>query len=331
MKSERQAEKILAGIKKNVKKKRWSCILSDCSEKAINSHIYQQKGVLDTIAYKGHLCETKPIDIFRWEKKKVHEILKIKKTGISKAISYPVFCTHHDITIFSEIETHPINLEKHKNQLLFFLRTIYSVKRKTQIVLEEERRLSKSSILNGLYFIPHDKQKLIESINIKNDLIKTHDIEIKRIENDLSQKQGSFLIKKFEYELIKVCSISTMLSPISKNYIYTNIFPYQDKTIVLIGTYSKNTDGWTKKYIESWNNLDKTNFEIRLTTYLSLNSENWCLSPQIVKKIRHRDLKKFYALNSRTITNTMSLKSNLLLDLDFRTEFNFFANNNYGN
>ncbi|WP_236537068.1 hypothetical protein [Sphingobacterium composti Ten et al. 2007 non Yoo et al. 2007] len=120
MKETRVAERILSAINKNVAEKKWKCIIGNCKENAINSHIYQQNGILNNVAENGHLMEVKPIDVFKWQNKKFHEITNFKRIGITQAFSYPTLCNHHDTSIFLDIERHPINLNDYRNQVLFF-------------------------------------------------------------------------------------------------------------------------------------------------------------------------------------------------------------------
>lgn len=330
MKDNREGERILAGINKNITNKKWRCIIENCGEEAINSHIYQQNGILNNVADNGHLMEVKPIDVFKWNDKKLHEITSFKRVGISQAFSYPTLCNHHDTTIFLDIERHPVNLDAYENQLLFFFRTLLSTKRKTQIVMERESRISQSNVINANPNCKPIVAQSLKNIQIINHLLSRHDGEISRMENDIAGHKQSFIIKKFDYELIKAYGMSMNLSPESNNFVYTNVFPYNGRSVVLLGTLSENMDSWTEKYFDSWSNLDNENFEVRLTTFLSKNSENWGLSPDIVTNINQEALETFYKLKAEVIAKSVLSDAKFLFDLDFRTEYNFFANKNYG-
>lgn len=321
---------ILSAINKNVADKKWKCIIENCEEYAINSHIYQQNGILNSVAENGHLMEVKPIDIFKWQDKKFHEITNFKRIGIKQAFSYPTLCNHHDTSIFLDIERHPIDLNNYKNQLLFFYRTLLSAKRKTQIVLDKETRITKSQILASNPYCGSVINMSLKNIGVINDLLVRHDAEISRISNDILNDYKSFTIIKFEYDLVKAYGMSMNFSPESQNFVYTNVFPYDGKTIVIVGSFTEKTDLWTKQYFDTWRNLTSRDFEIKLTTFLAKNSENWGLSPKIVENIKAEDLNKFLKLKSDIVTKGMLSDIELILDLGYQMDYNFFAENNYG-
>lgn len=72
------------------------------SRKTINSHLLQRHGVLDNIIEDGHMYELRVRDIFKWSKDVPPVVFK--KVGLNDAISYPLFCNHHDTELFLDIE-----------------------------------------------------------------------------------------------------------------------------------------------------------------------------------------------------------------------------------
>lgn len=89
-----EIKKVLAGINKNLDKKRWDCMVSGCYQRAINSHLLQRHGVLSNVVEKGHCYELREKDIFSWTKDTPP--LEFKRCGIQDAISLHLFCNHHD-------------------------------------------------------------------------------------------------------------------------------------------------------------------------------------------------------------------------------------------
>ncbi|WP_159635980.1 hypothetical protein [Sphingobacterium composti Ten et al. 2007 non Yoo et al. 2007] len=170
----------------------------------------------------------------------------------------------------------------------------------------------------------------LKNIGVINDLLNRHDAEISRFSTDILNDHQSFTIIKFEYDLVKAYGMSMNFSPESQNFVYTNVFPYDGKTIVLVGSFNENMDLWTKQYFDTWCNLSSRDFEIKLTTFLSKNSENWGLSPKIVENIKAEDLNKFLRLKSDIVTKGILSDIEFILDLDYKTDYNFFAENNYG-
>lgn len=76
----------------------------DCSDQAIASHSLQRRQVLSTIATNGHV---KTLDIeldqFQYESRKPPRVVT-KSVGLSKASTFPGFCSYHDTTVFGPIE-----------------------------------------------------------------------------------------------------------------------------------------------------------------------------------------------------------------------------------
>lgn len=330
MKNTREIENILANIDKNVSNKKWKCIIDGCEECAINSHIYQKNGILSNIAEDSHLMEVKPIDVFKWDNKKFNEISAFKKIGITQAFSYPTLCNSHDTSIFLGIEKHPIELTNYNNQLLFFYRTLLSSKRKIQIVIETQTRITQSNIIKANVYCESIIRKSLHHIELMNKNIIEYDKEINKIEYDLLNNYCNFTIHKFEYHLIKAYGMSIIFNPTSKSFLYINIFPYNGKSIVLVGSFTDNIDSWIQKNFDMWDNLNSQEFEVQLTTYLSKNSENWGISPKIEKNIKKDDLMKFFSLKAQVMKEAADFNGKIMLDLDYRTDYNFFSDGNYG-
>lgn len=94
--------RILQIIRKNALNMNWKCMVDGCPEKTINSHLLQRHGVLDNIIEDGHMYELRVRDIFKWSKDVPPVVFK--KVGLNDAISYPLFCNHHDTELFLDIE-----------------------------------------------------------------------------------------------------------------------------------------------------------------------------------------------------------------------------------
>ena len=117
-------------IERHIEKKKWPCLHPYCKNIAINSHLLQRNGILDNVAENGHLYEARIKGIYR----RIHddEIVVLKKVGIRQAISYPLFCSEHDSTLFKPIEEKFIDFNDYNSQLLFSYRSLCSEIRKKE-------------------------------------------------------------------------------------------------------------------------------------------------------------------------------------------------------
>jgi hypothetical protein len=125
-------QNIITQISKNLKDKKWNCLVDGCDEVAINSHLIQQNGLLNNITYDGHLVELKVIDANRWDDKKLP--FEFGNVGIKQALSYKVFCNKHDTEIFKPIEDNNKNFESYEAFLLFSYRAVGAEIRKKSIL-----------------------------------------------------------------------------------------------------------------------------------------------------------------------------------------------------
>ena len=77
-------------------------MFKSCTEKAINSHVYQKNGILKQMSENNHLIKLVTADAFNVGKTGITEF---KRIGINDAYSFKGFCEKHDTKIFSPIET----------------------------------------------------------------------------------------------------------------------------------------------------------------------------------------------------------------------------------
>src|SRR5436190_16641801 len=123
-------QNIIAQITKNLKNKKWNCLIDGCDEVAINSHLIQQNGLLSNITYNGHLVELKMMDANKWDNKKLP--FEFGTVGIKQALSHKVFCNKHDTEIFKPIEKDDENFDSYEAFLLFSYRAVCAEIRKKE-------------------------------------------------------------------------------------------------------------------------------------------------------------------------------------------------------
>lgn len=325
-KMDKDYKKIIAGIHKNLRNKRWNCLFDFCENSSINSHLLQQNGILNTIAENGHLIEVKPVDTFRWTENQLP--LEFKKVGIRHAISLDVFCSIHDSELFKPIETSPIDFNEIENQILLSYRVICAEIRKKMINVEIYKRLLNSNVLN---YDPQQKRTL--NLSILGNERGIADLEIYKniLEKSLSKKEfSSFEFKLFQYPLIKVyCSASftpyetvyTGVEDTLLNYVFIHIIPYQNNLNIIIGYHKEHVTDYIKKYISSWDSLTMEELENKLTNLFATKIENWGLSPLIHEKISKNTINK---LMKYLVENSLNHLQSQEVD------FNLFENRNYG-
>ena len=150
---EKQTLNIIGDIYKHVLKKSWQCMIPNCTECAINSHLLMRHGVLTNVVENNHLYELRVHMPYAF-KKGVFPA-QFKRVGINDAISYPLFCNSHDTSVFFEIEHGEIDYSKYRNLLLFSYRALCAEIRKKEIEVEKLTRIIASTTLaatNGNQF-----------------------------------------------------------------------------------------------------------------------------------------------------------------------------------
>ncbi|MBN2596095.1 hypothetical protein [Labilibaculum sp.] len=316
-----EVQKIIAKIDKNVNSKKWKCIINGCNENAINSHLLQQNGVLDNVSENGHLVEVKPTDIFKWSPNEIP--IEMKKIGIKKAFSLPLFCNHHDTELFKEVETHPIDLSDYRIQLLLSYRVVCSEIRKKEVVLDKHNRILNAQTLRGNIDL-----EIIENL-VKGSELGIQDLSFYRklVDQELQENNNDFKFKIYKYPLIKVYG-SAIFSPTHQivnperddpfESVFIHIIPDQNYLNVIIGYHKQHSTSWIEEYVESWKGLDMEPLEEKLTDLFAVHIENWGMSPLIKEKIDSKTIDSFYEFS----------ESNFFLN-NSRT-VNLFEDNNYG-
>jgi hypothetical protein len=313
------AEKIIANINKNVKNKQWVCLIEGCEKPAINSHMLQRNGILNNVAENFHVCEVKAIDVYAWKDKNLpKDILQIKAIGILHSHAYPTLCSSHDTAIFKPIEIHPVNFKNYKNSLLFAYRTLISLYRKEQIVLEKDSRMVNSQVLQSNLEAKMELEKISKRLKIQNHLLELRKKDMESIASDLESVSESFVNYCFDYPPLKVYASGSLLCPEMLEHVFINIFPYNERTFVLLTT-RKTESNWKSEFINSWKDLEEQQFKKRLTGFLTRQCENWGISPLIAENLNPDLRSKLYSARTEFLTNPSSI-----LDPNLISPFSIF-------
>jgi hypothetical protein len=318
-KDKKIGEKIIAAINRNVRAIQWDCLIEECSEKAINSHILQKNGVLNNIASNGHIYEIKPIDVFKWNGRSFGSITAFKKIGLNQAHSYRTLCNQHDTDLFLPIETHPLDFNNYQINLLFAFRTLLSMIRKEEIVKERETRIVNSATIksnpNAESALKYSQQNLV----VIEELLKSKIDEFRKFKIDLESENKNFEFISLSYPLKEVYASSIHLSPNQLETIYINIFPYDGESKILIIYPVNSTDKWTHEYLDSWTSLSEDELEKRLSTHLIMQCENWGISENIYENLTDKKQKELIKISQDNLFNT-----DTKFDLKYRVDYNLF-------
>lgn len=311
-------QKIIANIIKNVHSKKWECIIDDCTETAINSHLLQQNGILDNVSVDGHLIECKITDPFSW--KEDSPLFEMKKIGKKKALSLPLFCNNHDTSIFKEVETHPIDLEQYKVHLLLSYRVVCAEIRTKEVIVEQYSRFLNAESLKsdgGLEYIESGKEG--NELGIK-DLKRYKEL----FEEELKNEASRFTFKVYKYSFLAIYA-SAIFSPIDYlkdpkqvkplNSVFIHVIPYNEHTYIIVGYSNDYVDYRIKEYVDSWEELEEEDFEKKLTKLFAAYIENWGMSPVLLAKIKKENLKLFENYIASNVNN---------YSLYQRVDFNLF-------
>lgn len=293
----KKPQNIIAQVSKNVKKKQWECLVASCNETAINSHLIQRNGLLSNIAVNGHLIEIKMVDAYKWNSKEPP--LRFSLVGINNALSHKVFCNNHDTEIFKPIEDEEKDFETYISFLLFSYRAICAEIRKKMVNIENHTRLINSKILDGQI----NKEQLQLIIN-GNELGITDLRAMKEmLENEIQNEEGNYTFYSYKYDRIEVYASAAFSATsielpkengsLDLENIYIHILPLSIETLILIGYHNDYTNDEMIKYCESWNELDKTQLEVKLTNLFVTNIENWGVSPSLYDDFKESNKKRY--------------------------------------
>jgi|GEM_PF-946420 len=322
---------ILQNVTKNVNNKKWSCLIDGCGQTAINSHLLQVNGILNTLVEKGHLIQFKANDYFHMEKK---GFLSFRSLGIQQAISEYLFCNKHDTEIFKRIEAKEIDFSTYSSQLLFSYRSLCSELRKKMKNIEMYTRLRNSNTLNNRseQFISQEYLDL----EIKGHNLGVKDISTLKLEMEnefLRDTAQNFIFKTFRLPLIKVC-VSAVFSPIHPgsdsikkaytqeqplNTVFINVIPQADSLYIIAGYHKNCFDKWISDYIDSWDTTNIIDLQNNLTNLLTTKVETWSISPALFGQISSegkKNLKAYWDNNLENFSSNQKVNFNLFENIN---------------
>ena len=317
---------IIQNITKNGNNKKWNCLIDDCGQTAINSHLLQVNGILNNLVENGHLIQIKPNDYFHIEKK---GFLSFKSLGIQQAISEYLFCNKHDTEIFKSIEAREIDFESYSSQLLFSYRSLCCELRKKMKNIEIFTRLSNSNTLNNSNRQFISKEHL--DLEIEGHKLGVKDMTRLKLEMEnefLTKSTPNFIFKTYNHPLIKVC-VSAVFSPIHPGYesvkkaytqeqplntVFINVIPQADNLHIIVGFHKDYVDKWIIDYVNSWDTANITTLQNNLTNLLTTKVETWSISPALfgqISSVAKKKLKDYWDNNAENLLSDQQVNFNL--------------------
>lgn len=296
------------------------CCFPGCNEIAINSHILEKNGILKNIAENNHL--------FCLETKYNHddEIVKFKKIGINKALTFKGFCNKHDNSIFKEIENGAeINYYDYKTQLLLSYRGISNELRKKEQDLEISNLIVKNEkfddIINKKFI--NERKKFVE-YGYRD--INNYKIYLER--NLKNIRYHNFIFNVFEYPKIDVCTSAFFTKASLKKLAFDQmkcaytlpqaiiftVIPTTTNLILILG-YLKKFKNQLNNYIMSFGNLSKPEQLKKISDFLLLNIETWVCSPNLYENQLKKNENKIINIFLESMNDDWS---------EVKIEFNMF-------
>ncbi|ARV15359.1 hypothetical protein [Polaribacter sp. SA4-12] len=272
------------------------CYHPKCTEKSINSHILQKNGILSKIATDRHLYELK-INSFKETK------MQFKRTGINDIFSFNCFCKKHDTELFKKIENNKIDFDDYESCLLFTLRTIYNeIWRKEVNIKMFDCLLQENPFqFNNPYFLEYVRQ---EKLGLKD--LKLTESEIWK---DLDKGTESYVFENRKMTKIDLClsafynyetteelhkyriKFGKDMERVSE--IFINIFPYEDKSILLSG-YNKKNESKVKGYFNTFFKENEKRVQRKLTNLMLFQCETWVVS-EYLYNTKIKGIEKIFA------------------------------------
>ena len=289
------------------------CMVSNCSQECINSHIVQESKYLKPLANKdGKLKCTNQTTTYPSKTPKF--ILK----PTNKILSFQGFCHFHDELIFSEIEKSPIDFNNHRHLLLLNYRALCHEIRK-----KKNNYLLFENILKLLKEDDTDQREIFDSMAF-GSLIggkELYDVKLK-MENELVNNTLNdfiFFTTTIPYtEIVASSTFNLSTRPTEvKNLteeieqlifpeplILSTIIPNSNSTQIILCT-----EKFNKKYLEEFVSNYSSGMNKMVNDIILQYTESWACSEKFyLDKIKPNEKRIIEIMASHGITNKITNK-----------------------
>jgi hypothetical protein len=317
--------------KRKSEKKDRRCMVNDCENSAITSHVLQKNGILKQISENNHLIELKPSDPFKIEEQGISQF---KLVGINNVYTFPGFCSSHDSAIFKPIETElTLDLYNKEQQSLFSYRGLCQEIRRKEIATELLTDLKGT-------FPPHMWSMVNASLDGFEDGLKNLLFFKKEFETCIKSKS----FNRFHFETLQIPKIDICISvPLNigeltvrdENETYEqwrrkktspfttsfmNVIPKEKHSYIITGYHNDFLCKWTDNFIARIKKDNKEQIFKELSDLITLRLEFWAMSPKLFSNISKTDLEKYKSLFSENVFNhSPKLKTKINLFKRYKT------------
>jgi len=298
------------------KKKSRKCLVDGCEKTAIKSHALQKNGILKQISEKNHLFQFSNVPPFQKAKKGNFELSRI---GINDVYTFPGFCRDHDSSIFKPIEKKQFDIESDKSINLFSYRALCQEIRRKEIAVDIAQKMIETNYNIALVVYMTDYKKgLINGLKNLNFFKK-------ELENDLKNSKEKFIHKICEVPKTEIC-ISAPLNifdennPLSETHdnngkvlnnpfvtSFVNLFPYQDKSYLMITLSKDYPCYWTKTLFNKFQNISSPNHLKLISDLITTRFEFWCISPKLKNTLSKNKITEMIEIWSEEVLNFDSI------------------------
>lgn len=295
-------------------KRKRKCMYPWCKYNAINSHVFQQKGILFDMSVKWHLIVLEPPDIWKinFEANEVPDIsLHIKRRWVKEAYSFPGFCNIHDTQIFTPIETDitKIDFSEYRSQLLFSYRWLCN---------ELHRKIVVNAYFENVFnkLLDEENYDGAEYLSYSKDWTKAWIVSLEQFKETMEnvlfygKDESQFTFQTFIFPRFDVW-ISTALSVLNasqtaadwvrdfKEWLQTpnqfiNIFPIGDSSVVIIGEQSDLHSDFFEYLVDKfWKCSSLEEYKGILSDLITARLEFWCMSPDLFFTLNKEKLNQY--------------------------------------
>lgn len=299
------------------------CMYPWCQEKAINSHVFQQSGILSDMSLNRHLIVSATPDIWKMDFNSLKTDISshIKKWWIREVYCFPWFCNKHDSQVFSPIEENikDVNFSEYWNQLLFSYRGLCNELHRKIVTLGVFDKTF-NYLLDNEYFDRAENIFIYREWTIAG-IDSLQKFKLKMEDNLFGSSTAlNFRFSFFEFPRFDVW-ISATLSVLPKFYTdadgvreyknwlqlpnqFINIFPLNDKSIVIIGEQADlHSDFFDYLVDKFWKCSSSEEYKEILSDLITARLEFWCMNPSLFSTLSKEKLNGYIDFFTKNVNS----------------------------
>lgn len=268
-----------------------TCMCPMCNEKPVHSHVFQENGVLNQISENGKLYMFGRNDLFAMLSDR--PLIGYKHIGKHQSFNFWGFCNPHDNNLFAPIEPSNgiVNWQERQSQYLLAYKCIC---REINAKIEAKHIIRDS--MTAICFDADTAMKLFLQTTNHSRAIKTLETYKKILEDGIFNAQYAKLVFKvvelpFALDLCLSAPI-TIREELGLPYFgpdedkeveavnIVNIFPYNQKTIVIMGGLKDRPNVWLNEIYDLLSSESIESISIALQDIL-FRAEFHCISKRL--------------------------------------------------